>query len=103
MSFLREQYFIDYLLVIQVLAAGTLRYYYRFIPLSDPRGYIRARATLVDLADNRIVFNEEIVEEVEIEKGLEWDDPDNGFPALTAAVEKALNEAGATLIQTLFK
>jgi hypothetical protein len=101
LSSIRDQYAINYLLMIQVYAAGSIRDYYRFIPTSDPSGYINATVTIVDLSDNGIVFNERIVEEVRVEEGLEWDDPDNGYPALTSAVQKALENAGTTLAQKL--
>lgn len=101
LSDIKNEYAINYLLVIQVYAAGTIRDYYGFIPASEPRGYVQAGATMVDLSDNRVVFQEKFSEEVKVGEGLDWDDPENGYPALTAAVEKALENAGTTLIQKM--
>lgn len=98
---LKEQYSASHLLVVQVLASGTIRDYYGFIPLSEPRGYVYAHVTLVDLLDNKIVMEHQINEQVLLPEDVEWDDPDNGFPEITKVVHLALEKAAKRITEYL--
>ncbi|MFN3015419.1 cytidine deaminase [Vibrio coralliilyticus] len=98
---LQEQYSASHLLVIQVLASGTIRDYYGFIPLSQPRGYVYAQVKLVDLSNNKIVMDHQINEQVALPENVDWDDPDNGYPEITKVVHLALEQAGKRLTQYL--
>ncbi|ENM5919710.1 cytidine deaminase [Vibrio mimicus] len=100
-SAVREKYQASYLLVVHTYAAGSMRDYYGFIPLSDPRGYINAKVTLVDLSDNKIVMDHQIIESVVLPEGVNWDDPENGFPEITNVVNSALEKAALRLTEFL--
>ncbi|EGA70412.1 hypothetical protein VISI1226_00065 [Vibrio sinaloensis DSM 21326] len=100
-SALVEHYDATHLLVVQTMAAGTLRDYYGFIPTSKPRGYVNAEVTLVDLSDNRIVMTHQIIEQVLLPEGVDWDDADNSFPEITKVVHMALERAASRLTQVL--
>ncbi|CAM3666872.1 cytidine deaminase [Vibrio aquimaris] len=93
-SKLREKHNASHLLVIQVINAGTIRDYYGFIPLSDPRGYVNGEVTIVRLSDNKIQMRNPILVEIEVPEGIEWDDEENGYPAISKVVNSALDEAG---------
>ena len=100
-SVVKEQYQATHLLVIQTIAAGTLRDYYGFIPLSSPRGYVNAEVTLVDLSNNKIVMEHQILEEVLLPEDVDWDDPENQYPEITKVVNLALERAANRLTELL--
>lgn len=90
-----------HLLVIQAKAAGTIRDYYGFIPLSSPRGYLYADVIMVDVSNNKIDLRQTIVEQVELTSNAAWDDPENGFPEISKIVEKALLNGRDRIIKLL--
>lgn len=100
-SAVKEQYKATHLLVVQIKAAGTRRDYYGFIPLSEPRGYVNAEVTLVDLSNNKIVMEHRILEEVLLPEDVDWDDPDNQYPEITKVVNLALERAANRLTELL--
>ncbi len=94
LSKLREKHSASHMLVIQVRNAGTVRNYYGFIPLGDPRGYVDGEVTLVRLSDNKIQMRNPVLVEIEIPDDVDWDDEENGYPAITKVVHSALDQAG---------
>ncbi|EDP60180.1 hypothetical protein [Vibrio sp. AND4] len=100
-SAVKQQYQATHLLVIQTMAAGTLRNYYGFVPLSSPRGYVNAEVTLVDLSNNKIVMEHRILEEVLLPEDVDWDDPENQYPEITKVVNLALENAANRLTELL--
>ncbi|PSV35355.1 cytidine deaminase [Photobacterium sp. GB-27] len=100
-SVVKDKYQATHLLVIQIMAAGTLRDYYGFIPLSKPRGYVNAEVTLVDLGNNKIVMEHRILEEVLLPEDVDWDDSDNQYPEITKVVNLALERAANRLPELL--
>lgn len=100
-SVVKENYNATHLMVIQTIAAGTMRDYYGIIPTSKPRGYINADVTLVDLADNRITMKNKIIEEVNLPEGVDWDDAENNYPEITKVVHAALEKAALQLTENL--
>jgi len=90
---LRNKYGVDQLVVLEAIAAGTVRSYYGFVPLNAPQGYFAGRGTLVDLKDNKIHWLANTTQQVVVEDP--WDEEESGYPHVTNAFYRAL-EAGKT-------
>jgi hypothetical protein len=90
---LKAKYNVDHLVVLEAVAAGTVRSYYGFVPLTAPQGYFACRGTLVDLKDNKILWYANSTQQIVVEDP--WDQADEAFPHVTSAFYRAL-EAGKT-------
>lgn len=96
---LRQQYGVDRLVLLTVLAAGTQRSYYGFVPISKPVALLRGRGELIDLTNNEILWRENVESTAAI--GGEWDQPPN-YPNLTIAVQQNIRSARDRLVASLF-
>lgn len=88
--FLKTQYGVDYALVLEPRAFGTIRSYYGVIPTSAPSGYSDIKIYLIKLIDNTIAgyYNSKIDVAV---KG-DWDVPPD-YTALVNASKESLIQA----------
>lgn len=93
---LRQEHNIDQLLYFNLVAAGTIRSYYGFIPTSDPKGYFLGHGMLINLDDNKLLWYKNSFAEQPV--AGEWDQPDTAYPNLTNAVYKALEQGKANLV-----
>ncbi|CAA0103622.1 Uncharacterised protein [BD1-7 clade bacterium] len=80
-SSLKTKYQIDDLVVIHVVAMGSVRSYYGFIPTSDPKGYFVAAGRLVDLDNHALLWYHDEVRQIEVTG--DWDQEDEQYPNLT--------------------
>ncbi|HMH18128.1 MAG TPA: hypothetical protein VK572_08275, partial [Burkholderiales bacterium] len=76
---------VDRLLLVTVVAAGTQRPYYGFIPTGRPTALLRARGELIDLNTNEVLWRDNTMNVMEITDP--WDRPPN-FANVHAAVKK---------------
>lgn len=87
------------LLVVDVTQVGTIRAYYGFIPIGAPKATFTARAQLIDLADNRILWDKLIVTNRPLPDP--WDQaPD--YPNLSGAVVVNYTQGAAELEHAFF-
>jgi hypothetical protein len=96
---LKSKYGVDHLVVLEVLAAGTIRSYYGFIPLTAPQGYFMCKGTLVNLQDNKILWLGTGTKEVIVDEP--WDQEATAYPHVTSAFYQALEGAKTDLLRTL--
>ncbi len=94
---LKSQYNVDQLLVLEVVAAGTIRSYYSFFPTGAPQAYFASQATLVDLTDNHLVWYKKDEQQKPIAEP--WDQPNDNYPNLTNAFYQAVESGKAALFQ----
>ncbi len=88
----------DRLLLLQLANAGTSRNYYGFFPTSDPQGYVRATAQLIDLPTGRILWSAAAERRREVQD--EWDQPP-GYRNVDAAILEAMRIAARDLANDL--
>lgn len=96
---LKAKYGVDQLVVLEVLAAGTIRSYYGFIPLGAPQGYFMCKGTLVNLQDNKILWLGSGTKEVVVDDP--WDQAAEAYPHVTTAFYQALEGAKTDMLRTL--
>jgi len=89
----------DRLLVFTVTQVGTMRSYYGFIPISRPRAILNARAELVDLNTNEVLWRDTTSQNAEIADP--WDQPPE-FTNVHAAVQKVIADSRKELLDKLF-
>ncbi|MBL8509537.1 hypothetical protein [Chitinimonas sp. JJ19] len=87
---LAQRYQASKIITLNVAAAGTLRAYYGFIPLEEPRARFMIEAQLVNLKDNSLEWYS-TVDQVAPVVGP-WDQPE-AYPNLTKAFYGALGGA----------
>jgi len=98
-SFLKTRIGVSKLLLISVDAAGAIRRYYGFIPLSSPKAYVSLTGRLINLKNNRILWRYTAQSKVPVEG--EWDQPPM-YENFTAAFNEAVRRAASQLMQNLF-
>ena len=98
-SALKARYGVDQLVVLEVVAAGTIRSYYGFIPTSAPKGYFSCRGMLVDLSDNKLLWVANNVQQVVVE--APWDQSDENFPHIDTAFNRAMSDGRVTMVGDL--
>lgn len=96
---LKSKYGVDQLVVLEVLAAGTIRSYYGFIPLTAPQGYFMCKGTLVNLQDNKILWLGTGTKEVVVDEP--WDQEATAYPHVTGAFYQAMEGAKTDMLRTL--
>ncbi len=89
----------DRLLLFTVVAVGTQRSYYGFIPISGPIAILRARGEIVDLQSNEVLWRETTSDTATIDDP--WDQPPE-FRNVHAAVQKVILAARKSMIDRLF-
>lgn len=89
LRFLARQYKVDYALMLEPGAFGTVRPYYGFIPLGAPKGYSDVKIYLVKLSDNSIqgYYNAQI----NVSVGEAWDTPPHYSALLRASKTSLIN------------
>jgi hypothetical protein len=98
-SALKARYGVEQLVVLEVMAAGTIRNYYGFIPTSAPKGYFSCRGSLVDLTNNKLLWVGSSVQEVVVE--APWDQSGEGYPHINTAFYRALSDGRTTMVGDL--
>jgi hypothetical protein len=89
-SYLKDDYDVNYAIILDAGSFGVARNYYGFIPLGAPIGTAHLNVYLVDLTDNSIV-GESHYTAAEIIAG-DWDvSPD--YPAVMKAARRSLEKA----------
>lgn len=89
----------DRLLLFTVLAVGTQRSYYGFVPISNPVAILRARGEMIDLQTNEVLWREDTSNTAPIVDP--WDEPPE-YKNVSTAVEKVIIEARDAMIDKLF-
>ena len=89
----------DRLLLFTVVAVGTQRSYYGFVPISSPVAILRARGELIDLQTNEVLWRDDTANTAAIADP--WDQPP-AFQNVGAAVQQVILEARGAMIQKLF-
>jgi hypothetical protein len=97
---LKKELGVDRLLMLIVVAAGTQRSYYGFIPTSAPRALLTARGEIVDLTTNEVLWRQTTTNTVGVDDP--WDQPPN-FPNVDVAVQKVLIAARKSMFDSLFQ
>ena len=98
-SALKARYGVDQLVVLEVVAAGTIRSYYGFIPTSAPKGYFSCRGLLVDLSNNKLLWVGTSVQQVVVE--APWDQSDENYPHIDTAFYRAMSDGRTTMVGDL--
>jgi hypothetical protein len=89
----------DRLLVFTVVAVGTQRSYYGFIPISGPVAVLRATGEMIDLQTNEVLWREQTSNTAVIADP--WDQPPE-FKNVNAAVQKVIEDARRAMVDKLF-
>ena len=87
---------VDKLVMIQVNAVGTIRSYYGFFPIGAPSGYSVLNGYVVNLADNRLEWNQSVTQTVP-HGAADWDVPPD-FVALVKAMDSAYKQSQSMLL-----
>ncbi len=98
MRFLHRDLDVDFLLILEIRRAGFARPYSGLLPQEPPRAVFDLHGELVDLRNNRLLWNASISKYASPDG--EWDEPP-AFPALTNSFFIALEEAKKQIIETL--
>ena len=98
-SFLKTRIGVSKLLLISVDAAGAIRRYYGFIPLSSPKAYVSLTGRLINLKNNRILWRYTAQSTVAV--AGKWDQPPM-YGNFTVAFNEAVRRAAGELMQNLF-
>ena len=96
---LKNQYDVEYALILQPRGFGAVRQYHGFIPLGAPKGLAELLIYLVKLDDNSLVGYYNTAVELPV-KG-DWDNPPR-YSAMTTASKRALKKALVDAHQYLF-
>lgn len=92
-SYFKEKYDVDYIVLVDIVAVGTSRKYYGFIPLGSPKGYCLAHGIMKDTSNNKTKWEYTTNYKKSVVKvDGEWDAPPD-YPDLTVAVQKAITKA----------
>jgi hypothetical protein len=89
----------DRLLLFTVVAVGTQRSYYGFVPISSPVAILRARGEMIDLQTNEVLWREDTSNTAPIADP--WDQPPE-FKNVSTAVESVIIEARDAMLDKLF-
>ena len=89
----------DRLLLFTVVAVGTQRSYYGFVPISSPTAILRARGEIIDLQTNELLWRETTSDIETI--AAPWDQPPE-FGNVHAAVQKVILAARKSMVDRLF-
>jgi hypothetical protein len=89
----------DRLLLFTVLAVGTQRSYYGFIPTSSPVAMLRAKGEMIDLQTNEVLWRDQTTTTAVITDP--WDQPPE-FKNVNAAVQKVIDAARGAMVDKLF-
>ena len=90
---------VDRLLLFTVIAVGTQRSYYGFVPISSPVAILRARGEMIDLQTNEVLWREDTSSTAPIADP--WDQPPE-FKNVNAAVAGVIIEARNAMLDKLF-
>jgi hypothetical protein len=97
---LKNELGVDRLVMLTVVAAGTQRSYYGFIPTSAPIAMLNAQGQIVDLTTNEVLWRQTTINTVGIDDP--WDQPPN-YPNVEVAVQKVLVAARKSMFDSLFQ
>ena len=89
----------DRLLLFTVIAVGTQRSYYGFIPTSSPVAVLRAKGEMIDLQTNEVLWRDQTSNTAVIADP--WDQPPE-FKNVNAAVQKVIEDARRAMVDKLF-
>jgi hypothetical protein len=89
----------DRLLLFTVVAVGTQRSYYGFIPTSRPTAVLEARGEIIDLQTNELLWRQTTKDSAAIDDP--WDEPPE-FRNVYAAVQKVILAARNSMVDLLF-
>jgi len=89
----------DRLLLFTVIAVGTQRSYYGFIPTSKPAAVMRARGEIIDLQTNEVLWRDDTFHIAPIAEP--WDQPPE-FDNVNKAVQKVILDGRNAMIEKLF-
>jgi hypothetical protein len=89
----------DRLLLFTVIAVGTQRSYYGFVPISSPVAILKARGELIDLQTNEVLWREDTSTTAPIADP--WDQPPE-FKNVNTAIETVIAEARNEMLEKLF-
>lgn len=96
-SYFKEKYDVDYIVLANIIAVGTSRKYYGFIPLGSPKGYCLAHGIMKDTAEDKTTWEYTTNYKKSVVKvDGEWDAPPD-YPDLSVAVQKAITNAAEEL------
>jgi hypothetical protein len=98
-SALKARYGVEQLVVLEVVAAGTIRNYYGFIPLNAPKGYFACRGSLVDLSNNKLLWSASSVQQVVVE--APWDQSSEDYPHINTAFNRAMSDGRTAMVGDL--
>lgn len=95
---LKAKYGVDYLVVLSIVDIGTMRKYYGFIPLNDPKAFCMGRGFIVNLADNSIQWDYTTKGKETVAKAEgKWDNPP-AYPELQAAMQKVIDNSVSEVV-----
>jgi len=89
----------DRLLLFTVVAVGTQRSYYGFIPISSPSAMMNARGEIIDLQTNEVLWRQTTTDVAAIDDP--WDESPE-FRNVHAAVQKVILAARKSMADLLF-
>src|SRR3954470_4588450 len=89
----------DRVLLFTVVAVGTQRSYYGFIPTSRPTAVLNARGEIIDLETNEILWRQMTTDSAAIDDP--WDEPPE-FSNVHAAVQNVILAARQSMVYLLF-
>lgn len=89
----------DRLLLFTVIAVGTQRSYYGFVPITSPVAILRGKGELIDLQTNEVLWRDDTSTAAPITDP--WDQPPE-FKNVNAAVEAVIAEARNAMMEKLF-
>lgn len=89
----------DRLLLFTVIAVGTQRSYYGFVPITEPVAILKARGEIIDLQTNEVLWREDTSNIAPISDP--WDQPPE-FKNVKTAVAQVIVEARNAMVDKLF-
>ena len=96
---LREAISSDQLLWVQFTWSGFQRFYFDFIPTSDPSAFVNAQVTWVDLKNNKLILKKYLNATAETDE--EWKNPPD-YPELSEAFYSAASEIERQILEAIF-
>lgn len=96
---LKEDLGADRLLLFTVIAVGTQRSYYGFVPTSRPVAVLSARGEMIDLHTNEVLWRDVTLNTAPIADP--WDEPPE-FQNVKAAVQGVIVEGRAAMVEKFF-
>jgi hypothetical protein len=98
-SALASQLDADSMLIFRINYLGAIRNYYGFVPLDAPQAYCVLTGELINLADNRVYWRQNVSVTTPVQSN--WDQPPN-YPNFDATLNRAVTMAQQGILDSFF-